>query len=713
MMPFFLTSRGIGMTASLLFVAVAAGVDPLATQRVTFNRAAPCVRLLNASGPIGCATTSRGILATLHVLRDAHALAVLLAAAPEQRVAVALAAPLFEQATLSALTRVFGANLNGVLVLHASTLPPDASSPAPAVPLGSIGGSSHEWNGAGNGLSLGRFPFGIVLLDQSESSMLLEQGRLNSSLSHGPPLVDMRYPMSARGNAATCLAAGECLPLGGQSIWGSLRPRTAAPPPPPSQWQLPNQDFAGMVVPSGKPVVALTAQLDATSFFHDHAPGANAAVSSVVALLAAVDAIASSTSLAAQLPSLSTTPLFFLFTGEAWGELGSRRLLTDVGNFTCETPSPPPPPPPALPRTAGQRDPLPPPPACTAPYKRDRTFEELRRAPLRSLIQIGPVGAREASRRLFVHRPTGGSVNVSNAAVDALHAAASAVGTPSIVLTDASSALGLPPGPARSFTDPKLAYASGISSPAAAIATLTDFDTEYRGGGRHGSRFDSLDALDAAAVCDASSVAVRAWWSLAGGSGKPAVNCSLVEELLECLLPALPATSAASPPSPAPDGIPSSPPPPPPCALARSLGVRGELTSHYTGVFISSPSRVSASPTTRFAAAFLERTLAPVCDTAVPSASAPCEAAVLFHDAYPAGIAFEPDKGSWRVTDPSEPLWAESNWPAEMYTVLYPHGVPSTTESVSLVAFGLASALLTLAIVHMSHHRFKVTYKRL
>ena len=43
----------------------------------------------------------------------------------------------------------------------------------------------------------------------------------------------------------------------------------------------------------------------------------------------------------------------------------------------------------------------------------------------------------------------------------------------------------------------------------------------------------------------------------------------------------------------------------------------------------------------RFAQRFLERSLAGACEAAVPSEGAPCEPAVLLHDAYGAGIALD------------------------------------------------------------------------
>jgi hypothetical protein len=83
------------------------------------------------------------------------------------------------------------------------------------------------------------------------------------------------------------------------------------------------------------------------------------------------------------------------------------------------------------------------------------------------------------------------------------------------------------------------------------------------------------------------------------------------------------------------------------------------------------------------------------------------------HDAYPAGIERDPSTGRWRVTDPDEPLWTESNWPNEMYAFLYPHGAPSTVEGLALLGVGALGALLTYVATHVSRYQYKNAYKRL
>ena len=630
--------------AAALLVPVASSSsgarEPLAGQRVTLKHIAPCVRLLNNSGTIGCATPSRGILAPLHVATSEAELTSLVNDPADEGISIAITPALFHSANLGRLRDALGVNLMGVLVLHADTPPAGIRSPTAA----------SAWNPAGDGLSTEHFPFAIVLLGPEESDAVLSHAPASAS---DPPLADLRFPMSAREDAPKCLAAGSCLPVGGRSVWSALSPRTSA---------------ASMPASAERPAVALAVGLDAVSFFHDDAPGAYAAAAPLAALLAAVDSVVATPGLAAQLPGLPTSPLAFAFTAEAWGELGSRRFLADVRNFTCQKPSAASAP--APPIKDGERPVLPDPPGCEAPRRSDVRFTALHHAPIKHLVQIAPIGAASPH---YVHTAL-------------LRAGATA---PSGPIQRAAASLGLPPGPARSFVDPKWTVKGNEGTD---VATVGDFAASYHGAARYASRFDTRDALNDTLVCEAASVAARAFWDLSGGHGVPVANCTLVSELLGCLLPNASALSR-----------------PKPCALAQEFGIKGGLGTRYAGVY--APSELL--PTAAFAHAFLNRTLAKACDAAVPSRASPCEPVVMYHRAHSAGIEQDDATGAWRTTDPSEPIWAESNWPPEMHVMLYPHGAPRTAESVLLVSAGLASALLTYGAVVISRVHYKEAYKRL
>lgn len=635
----------------LLLLAQVGGATqktPLEGQRVKLSAAKPCVRLLNATTTIGCATPSRGVLAQLQVLRTPEEIASFVASPPSEATAVALAADIFSPATIAAVTGALKDDMAGVLVLHAPFPPPSIASPA--TPSGEPAGGGGQWIERASGLSMQRFRFAIVLLSKDESDAVLSAAQQAGAARL--PLVELRYPMNARGDSRRCLTEGTCLPVGGQSVWGSLQAH-------------PTKDGS-----SGgtrlKPVAALAVGLDAASFFHDEAPGGYTTVAPLAAMLAAIHSLATNSQFSSQLPALPNQMLFFAFEAESWDETGSRRFLFDVHNFTC------------LDDSASSSSPR---EGCAFPVKRDLTFKALASASTKGVIQIGPVGSQHGdgtSSQFFVHTQ---AQNRNNTPATAIRAQ----GSSRIAVVDASGGLGLPPGAARSFIDPSLALPGGASQ----VATLTDFDMDMSHGGRTGSRFDTFDALRATRVCDASAVAARAWWLMAGGTGVPDVNCTLVHTLLMCLLPGA-------------DGGAGE------CELADRYGLAAaSLGSHYSGVFTSSSTQSTISPTATFVKAFLDETLRDTCN------EAPCSPFLLLHDSFSRGIEPANLEGAWRVTDRTEPIWAESNWPAEMHATLYPHGAPTASEAVPLVVAGATVTCVTWLAVFLSKQMHKRAYKRL
>ena len=90
-----------------------ASTHPLDGQRVMLNGALPCVRLLNATGRVGCATPARAAIAPLTLANDAEDLSSLLSAPVDGEIAVAISAALFLPATIASLRRTFGVLLRG------------------------------------------------------------------------------------------------------------------------------------------------------------------------------------------------------------------------------------------------------------------------------------------------------------------------------------------------------------------------------------------------------------------------------------------------------------------------------------------------------------------------------------------------------------------------------------------------------------------------
>jgi hypothetical protein len=655
---------------------------PFEMQQIHLKNADPCVRLLSRVGEVGCSTSLGGAVAPVHAILSRDDLLQFLRSPPATgQIALALAGPLSGLGTLNSLHECLRDRLVAVLVLH-TNIPSvaDAAFLEPQVAWGARDGVAHNsrlpqtWYPRGTDLSRHRFPFGMALLEANESARVLaafDRGSLGDAApdSGTRPLMHMRYPMFAHRDSPTCLAAGSCLPLGGHSVWGTLQPRIASHSPP---------------FPT-KPVAMLVAAMDGAAFFHEHVPAADGTVSGLVALLAAVAAITQTPYLRQQVGELPAQLVFALFTGEAWDGLGSRRFVRDVHAFNCSRAT-------AEPTvgvgrdgyrsdersgndddgagTSGSPGGLPSLMGCEWPFKKDVRFTKLRTAPLRSVLQIGAVGAKEGRGKFYVHTP----LHASDAAV----AKAVALFGPSQSqsVRAATAGLGLPPGPALSLLSEVAQM--GLPRPNL-VATLTDYDSQYLGGGRHGSRFDSLASLEPSSVCTAATLTAKAWWTAAGGIGEPSANCSLVHALLRCLLES------------------------DVCDLAASLGVNARLDSHYTGVF------PMVAPTTSFVSQLLRhRLLQSACD-----GSEPCEAVVALHDAYSTAIEPDEETGVWTIVDSNASVWAESNWPAEMYTYIYPYGAHSVLEALGMLVFGGLNTLLTVAAVQIARKYHRTIYKRL
>lgn len=121
--------------------------------------------------------------------------------------------------------------------------------------------------------------------------------------------------------ASTCLQNGQCLPIGGQSLWsalGRLRP----------------QDHSEKGIPK---ILAITAPMDSMAFFPDLALGASAEISSLAVMLAVAKAV----DVYRQNKSLTKIeewqPVYFAWNAQSWGYAGSSRFLNDVQNFKCKS----------------------------------------------------------------------------------------------------------------------------------------------------------------------------------------------------------------------------------------------------------------------------------------------------------------------------------------------------------------------------------------
>ncbi|KAH9257899.1 hypothetical protein BASA81_003918 [Batrachochytrium salamandrivorans] len=112
-------------------------------------------------------------------------------------------------------------------------------------------------------------------------------------------------------NSSTCLAMSKCDPVGGLSVWGTVRN-------PPLQ--------------VGEEVLLLTASLDAKSFFHDLGFGFRQSAGDVAIALTVAKLLSAMPITAAW----NTRIAVALFQGESFNRIGSRRFLADVEHGQCD-----------------------------------------------------------------------------------------------------------------------------------------------------------------------------------------------------------------------------------------------------------------------------------------------------------------------------------------------------------------------------------------
>jgi nicastrin len=209
--------------------------------------------------------------------------------------------------------------LAGAIIIDATDASerPAAESPAVRTPqpewAESSAAAAHAWNPAGTGLAARRLPFPVLLAAPGDGAAALRAAAAHNDRRGftAPPLYHARldHGMIATGDAAACLEASTCLPLGGYSAFATA----PLPVPPP-----------GAVPPR---LLLVTAALDSAAFFHERAVGADASLSGLVVMLAAADAMT-------RLPPLPAAPArrvaFAALAGEPWGHIGTRMLLAQL-----------------------------------------------------------------------------------------------------------------------------------------------------------------------------------------------------------------------------------------------------------------------------------------------------------------------------------------------------------------------------------------------
>jgi nicastrin len=206
-----------------------------------------------------------------------------------------------------------GAHVKAVLV-DGRVRPPGGASTAPAFPnaaLAAAANRDYKWNPWGSGLSREYTPLPLHLLDPELADLAATGATRNAAGGFAGRLYMARssLTMYASGNSKTCLAAGTCLPLGGHSVLSAMPPLPAG-------------------ATNAKDVLIVAARMDGDELFHDVAAGADAPLSGLITMLAAMRALATG---GVDAGTYTKQIVFLALNGEAFDLMGSRAFLYKLG----------------------------------------------------------------------------------------------------------------------------------------------------------------------------------------------------------------------------------------------------------------------------------------------------------------------------------------------------------------------------------------------
>ncbi|NXT07706.1 NICA protein, partial [Prunella fulvescens] len=312
---------------------------------IPLNHTAPCVRLLNATHQIGCQSSLSGDTGVIHVVEKKEDLEWALSTGPNPPYMILLDGNLFSRSVLMQLKGT--SRISGLAVAAASPAPSQGFSPGLKCPNDGFGEQNSQFSPLFSPefshfipiflifflffhffsnffsffvhflpfrpmfpqfllvfffpISSPGFPLVFPLFFPSFSSFFFFSPSLPIflpfSLAFPNPWYVLPFPEIV------------CDPLLDYNVWSSLQPINAS----------------GRLQPSQQVVMAAT-RVDSHSFFWNVAPGAEAAVGSFVALLAAAQAL----QVAPGSQHLPRNVLFVFFQGETFDYIGSSRLVFDM-----------------------------------------------------------------------------------------------------------------------------------------------------------------------------------------------------------------------------------------------------------------------------------------------------------------------------------------------------------------------------------------------
>lgn len=584
----------------------------------------PCVRLLNLTGEIGCSNPGRDkVVAPVVRYKNVNEFSKPSAVLVSLDEFLELVGRISNDSSIAK-------NIGGVLVeqgmdtqIKLKGFSPDQKFPgAEYAPYKSI---NYEWNPTGSGMMWRAYSFPVFLLTEG-GAQLVQEVAMNNEKKRNDYTADvvefdsvMQTTKSGTHDSESCLQEQTCFPLGGYSVWSSLPP------------------INNSSTNHSKPIILTVASMDSASFFRDKNLGAESPISGLIALLAAVDSLSHVNGL----DDLGKQLVFSVFTGEAWGYLGSRRFLFELD-------------------------------------LQSEAVKGLNSSLIETVIEIGSVGKgfSQGNSTFFAH-----TAAVSLATNETLNALKHARDSLENITVSSASILnpGIPPSSLMAFLK---------KNPSTSGMVLEDFDTSFSDKFYH-SHLDDMSNINSSSIVAAASLVARTLYILASDDKNISstaldainVNASLVEELMSCLLDCEPGLS---------------------CELVKSYIVpTNQCPNHYVGVILGEPSSNPYLGYVDDVSRFIWNFLADRTSSSMEDASSDCSkecsnkggvcikaevdgkgvcviSTTRYVPAYSTRLNYE--SGTWHVlpsdsSDPMgmvDPVWTESNWDTirlRVYTV--------------------------------------------
>ncbi|KAI7901564.1 Nicastrin-domain-containing protein [Cokeromyces recurvatus] len=619
----------------------------------------PCVRLLNATGTIGCHSLSKksGILYQTNTQQD---ISDFVTANPSNDHVLVMPFSLLTKANLDLLATTN--KVTGLIILLLSNdqprSSPDSSCPNCQFGLYANDTVQYEWNPEAQNLIEQNFDFPIFAIRPEDDVSQEVYDYITESLSYNIKRHYKDYPLKAMDfdlfmwaavNSETCLRRKWCQVVGGLSVFSS-----------------PSLDIQH---DDDKPIIVVSAGIDSRSLFHDLTIGVSNDISGLVTVLAIAEALSRAPK---PIDSLSKHVLYTLFTAESWGFAGSQRFVKDISSpFTCTN------------ATRAVQCPYTNAP-CTFPCVRNLYFTRINFEKIDSYFEFQSVSGINNNNNTFIHvdHLLHNQPLISALLKDSKHLK---------LASEDGIDRKLPPSSAMSFLQKKRDIKAVVIS-----------DYQKILGSYYNSDMDSVLDLSFTTnyICNLVNSTANTIYRLASNSTVEAeisANCTLISSLLDCL------TYNFS------------------CPLMKEyFNVTAvERISHYSSVY--SFTNPQPDLLQRFAFNFLAGVTGKSssssahcysiqdCKSGEYCIKQKCTASfTTYHEAYGTGLQYDESTNKVKVIDPTKGTWTESTWNDPSVRIF---SVISKTHQVVELMVGLIWTITSIIIVFITKKYLKKTLK--